>query len=899
MMATQKARPFSSCRERVMTKAVVGVSPLLLIVLLVMIQVSCRKTESLPAEGVTRELARQREAQITDLRYHLRFEIVPGTERIKAHEEIHLQLNSVTAPVVLDFRDLDPNGKVVEGKVSQVAVNGQAVNQPRQANGHIVIPGHYFQVGQNTLTLSFESGMALAGRPITRYKDSDDGSEYVYTLFVPMDASLAFPCFDQPDLKARFTLDLIAPEAWTVVSNSEIEQAAAAERPGFRRTSFRETRPISTYLFAFAAGPLREVARHETPVPMRIFVRQSKLQRGQEEAPEIARYARDGVRHLAEFFAQPFPFPKSDLILIPGFPYGGMEHAGATFLNEDAMIFPTTPTPSDKLGRAEVLLHELAHQWFGNLVTMRWFDDLWLKEGFATYMSSEALAALTDPNNIWKRFYLAKRAAYTIDATKGTTPIYQEVRNLKDAKSAYGAIVYAKAPGLLRYLSFVLGEPAFRDGVRRFLKEHAYANAEWRDLIQAFEQTSGQSLERWAAAWVQQRGMPQLEIACSCNEQGRVDRFTVAQRNALGEGHHWPIKTQLFLAYDKETPLLVPAQFEGDHTEVSEVIGKKCPAYVFGNYSDYSYGGFLLDARSQKAVSARLGTIADPFLRTLLWGALWDTVREAEMPPMDYLTLALKLLPAEKDEALLQTLLGRLTTAFHSYLSSAQQAAVAPQLEAFCYDQMMKAPEQGLRITYFRAFNSVASTVAARNQLKSLLAGKVVVPGMELKSLDRWRIIRALLANHDEEAEALLAAERLRDQSDDGRRYAYMAEAARADAETKRRYFEDYLRNPAVSEDWVEESLGAFNSSNQSALTLPYLKPALEALPQIKRERKIFFALNWLNTFIGGQQTNEALAQVQDVLRSKQLDSDLELKVLEVVDDLERTVRIRAKFSPK
>jgi aminopeptidase N len=851
----------------------------------------------LPSEGVTRELARQRVRQISDLRYHLSFEIAPIADRIKGHEEVNLQLNEATDQVTLDFRDLDQNGNDVEGKVSQVAVNGQAVSNLRQVSGHIVIPGRYFHVGENILMMSFESGIALAGRPITRYLDNDDSSEYIYTLFVPMDASLAFPCFDQPDLKARFTLDLTAPDVWTVVSNSEIERAMAAERSGFRRTFFRETRPISTYLFAFAAGPFRDIASYETPVPMRIFIRQSKLQRGQKEAPEIAHYMRDGIRHLTEFFDQPFPFPKSDLLIIPGFPYGGMEHAGATFLNEEVMIFPTTPTPSDKLVRTEILLHELSHQWFGNLVTMRWFDDLWLKEGFATYMASMTLATLSDPSKIWKRFYLAKRDAYTIDATKGTTPVYQEVRNLKDAKSAYGAIVYAKAPGLLRYLSFLLGEKAFRDGVRLFLKKHAYANAEWSDLIHAFEQTSGQSLEHWAAAWVKQRGMPQIDVDYSCNEQGMIDRFSVMQRNALDEDSVWPVKTQLLLAYDKGAPQLVNSQFESTYTEVREVIGKKCPEYVFGNYYDYSYGRYLLSGRDQKAVNARLGTIADPFLRTMLWGSLWDTVREAEMAPIDYINLALKLLSAEKDEELIQSLLGRLTTAFHYYLNQAQQAIIAPQFEALCYDRMINSAEQGLRITYFRNFRAIANTPMARNQLKSLLAGKIAVPGIELKPLDRWMIIMELLACHDEEAEALLANERQRDKSDDGRKYAYMTEAARADAETKRRYFDDYMHNQGVSEDWIGWSLSSFNHWNQSALTLPYLKPALDALPQIKRERKIFFMLSWLSAFIGGQQSNEALAQVHAFLRRKQLDSDLELKILEVVDDLERTVRIRSKFS--
>jgi aminopeptidase N len=390
--------------------------------------------------------------------------------------------------------------------------------------------------------------------------------------------------------------------------------------------------------------------------------------------------------------------------------------------------------------------------------------------------------------------------------------------------------------------------------------------------------------------------MPQIDVEWSCDGQGRIDRFIVKQRNVLGEDSLWPIHTQLLLAYDQAPPVLIKTRFDGNSTTVREAIGRQCPAYVFGNYQDFGYGRFMLDERSRQAASARLSEVADPFLRTMLWGALWDAVREADMAPMDFIALALKLLPDEKDEELTQSLLGRATTVFQRYLAPAQQTVIAPRLEALCSDRMLKAAELGLRITYFRAFRAVASTPEARAQLKSLLAGRTAVPGVEIKPLDRWRIVTQLLQQRDAEADALLEAERKRDPSDDGRKYAYIAEAARAVAATKRRYFDDYLRNRAVPEDWVEGSLSSFNSWNQAELTLPYLKPALAALTQVKRERKIFFVLAWLNAFIGGQQSQEALSQVREFLRSTRLDKDLELKVLEVVDELERTVRIRAKF---
>ena len=844
--------------------------------------------------GVPRDLARIRAEMISDVRYRLSLELAPGAARLKGRVEIKLRLRRPSDHVVLDFRDLDGSGKIIDGTIDDVSINRQAVTDLRQLNGHMLLPARYFKSGQNTIALAFESGIAPAGRPVTRYLDRDDGNEYIYTLLVPMDASLAFPCFDQPDVKARFTLEITAPSSWVVIGNSAIRETAAAARAGFRRTLFRESAPISSYLFAFAAGPFEELGGHASPVPLRILVRKSKVSRAREEWPEVERLTREGIDHLVEFFAQPFPFPKYDQVLIPGFAYGGMEHAGATFLREDAILFRTIPTSSDKLGRASLILHELSHQWFGDLVTMRWFDDLWLKEGFANYMASHTLATLFPPDLIWKRFYqVHKPAAYAIDSTRGTTPIYQEVPNLADAKSAYGAIVYQKAPSILRALSFRIGEREFRDGVRLFLKTHSYGNAEWSDLIKSFERASGQSLGEWASAWVRQRGMPQVDIDWSCDVDGKLDRVELRQSDVLNEGGHWPIRTQLLLAYDNAPPERLTVDLAGERTAVRELVGRRCPIFIFGNDRDFGYGRFLLDARSREAVSSRLADMSDPFLRTMLLGALWEAVREAQMAPGDYVALVLKLLASESDEELAQSMLTRVTTTFQRYLSPAQRTELAPALEALCSTRMVSAEPLGLRITFYRAFRSLATTREARQHLKDILAGKVAVPGMELKPLDRWQILRVLLALGDDDAERLLADERKRDTSDDGRKQSYVVEAARSDEATKRRYFDDYLLNRQVPEDWIEGSLGGFSSWNQSQLTFPFLKPALEALPQIKRERKIFFILTWLNAFIGGQQSAEALATVRDFLESGKLDRDLKLKVMEVMDELERTVRIR------
>ena len=840
-------------------------------------------------EGIPRDLARQRAEQVSDVRYRLTFDLVPHATSALGREELQFNLKT-PAPLLLDFR---------EGTVANLKVNGQNAVAAIE-NGHLALPANLLHTGKNEVTLDFTAPIAPAGKAITRFEDKDDGSEYIYSLFVPMDASMAFPCFDQPDLKGRFRLELTTPQDWTVISNTFVLGTAMKAMGGAsaRHTTFAETKPISTYLFAFAAGPFRKV--HPLNGLPGLYVRKSKLKRAEEEAPEVQQITADGIRYLSDYFAQPFPFDKYDLVMVPGFAYGGMEHAGATFLREESILFRTAPTHSDILNRDILLLHETTHQWFGDLVTMRWFDDLWLKEGFAQYMAYHALADLKPKENVWKRFYQAiKPAAYAIDSTQGTTPIYQDIANLKDAKSAYGAIVYSKAPGVLKQLAFVVGEESFRNGLRAYLKDHAYANAEWSDLVGALEQASRKKLGDWAEAYIKRRGMPQVDVACcSCGRPDRIQSLVIRQHDVLGEGGLWPVSMQILLGYSGRDSVRLRVKLDSQEVDIGhQAHASICPDYVFANDQDFAYGRFLLDERSRKAVTRGLGQINDVFERTLLWGSLWDSVREAELDPHEYIELALRLLPVEKDEALAQSIIGRMTTALHRYVTPEIRAQLVPKAEALAYDQMIHSPEPDMRIIWFRGLRGVAETAEARGHIKDLLSGKLAVPGVELRSLDRWNMVTGLVALHDPDADALLAAEAVRDASGDGRKYAYMAAAARPEAATKKQYFDGYVDDASRPEDWIEQSLSSFNYWNQPELTLPYLRPALQALPQVKHDRKIFFVLGWLNAFIGGQTSAEAERQVKEFLNAADLDKDLKLKILEVSDELDRTVRIRAKFN--
>jgi aminopeptidase N len=832
--------------------------------------------------GIPRELARERAAGISNVRYHLTFILIPHADSVGGSEELSFTLRGLQ-PVLLDFRG---------GTITRLEVNGALVTIPAES-GHIELPAERLHVGDNTVRMQFAAHVAPTGEPITRYDDHDDNTEYLYTLFVPMDASMAFPCFDQPDLKGRFRLELIAPESWTVISNTAPASESAAG-PALRRTVFRETLPISTYLFAFAAGPFRRL--NETAGLPGLYVRQSRFRQAEDEGPEVRQIAAQGIAYLSDYFARPFPFPKYDMVLIPELAYGGMEHAGATFLREQSVLFRTAPTHTDRLNRDILVLHELTHQWFGDLVTMRWFDDLWLKEGFAQYMAYQTLASLKPDENVWKRFYESiKPAAYEIDSTQGTTPIYQDIPNLKDAKSAYGAIVYSKAPAVLKQLAFVLGPEKFRDGLRLYLKDHAYSNAEWSDLVHALEQVSGRNLTRWAEMWIRHRGMPQVDVAWSC-DGNRLRRLSLSQHDVLGTGDIWPIATQVLLDELIGRSVQMRVELDQPTMPVPEATGKSCPSFVFANDQDFAYGRFLLDPASRSSVMDGLGGVHDLFLRTLLWGSFWDSVRQADLAPRAYITLAQRQLPAESDQSLTQSILAHTTTALHRYVSASTRSQVVPALELMAADRMIHDPDQNLRITWFRGLRALAETPQGLGKLEALLSGQLSVLGVQLRPLDRWSLVTALIALGGRRAETIFDAERDRDPGGDGPEYAYAAEAARPDSVTKQKYFDDYLHNASRPEDWIAQSLGAFNYWNQSALTEPYLKPALEALPEIKSNRKIFFLMAWLGAFVDGQQSPAAQAEVHQYLRTATLDQDLRLKILQAVDELDRTVKIRERY---
>lgn len=856
----------------------------MLLTLVATVFASLGNTDTLMAPGVSLALARERASRIGEVRYELLLDVT-GRDTATGRATLRFRLDG-RGDLILDFRG---------PRLGRMRVNGHLVPQPEWNGHHIRVPRDLLQIGFNRVEVEFASLIAASGASIIRVSDPVDGATYLYTLLVPSDAQQLFPCFDQPDLKARVALTLIAPLGWRAVANGALLAADSTSRG--TTFSFAETEPISTYLVAFAAGPWAVAMGGPAERPMNLYFRRSRA--GEVDSDSIFAIAARALGWLEDYFRIRYPFGKLDMVLAPSFPFGGMEHPGAVFFAEERFIFREAPTLPQRLSRVATIYHEMAHQWFGDLVTMRWFDDLWLKEGFATYMAAKMQAAMDGGDGAWKTFYLRnKPPAYAVDASPGTTPIWQELDNLDRAKSAYGAIVYNKAPAVLKQLEYLLGEGAFRAGVHAFLRRHSFANATWQDLLSALGAASGRNLKSWGRHYILRAGMPVVEQELELRA-GRLTRLTLVQRPARPEfgPEPWPMRTEVLIVTRGGESRRVTVEATGRRVTVPHVAGLPEPSLVYANAGDHAYALVKLDPRSVATLENSLGSVVDPFSRALLWGALWDLVRDGMLDPVRYVRIALRHLPSEKDEEIAAAVLARLTRATNSYLVGARRAAYLPDVERYLLATAADSGRPyGMRRSHLDAFVRVAASAPALDTLARLLEADSL-GALPIGHPTRWAIVTRLIARNYPGAGELLARQVARDASAEGRRRAFVAAAATPDSVTKADYFRRYFTDSSLNEEWASSSLEAFSSHESEAQTLRYLKPALDSLPWIQANRRIFFLGAWLSAFVENRTSPEARDTVLAFLRARQdLGADLRSKVLQALDELERTVAIRARF---
>jgi len=839
-------------------------------------------------KGVSWSLAESRSKRLRLVKYHISLRIEKGVKWVKGETVIAFHLEDNKNPLIVDFA-----GKTVY----RMEVNNQLVDRIERIENHIVLDSSLLKAGENKVRFQFSSRINEQGAALTRFKDPKDGKEYLYTLFVPADAHVLFPCFDQPDLKATTTLSLTVPEDWIAVANSPLSKRCEVPNDrGFVRYDFLPSRLISTYLIAFAAGPFTRIENEHHP-SMSLYVRQSKKK--DTDSATLFKMHNEATVWLEKFLDTPYPFQKFDFVLIPAFPYGGMEHAGAIFYRESQLVFDGKPSVKQLFNRAILIYHELAHQWFGDLVTMKWFDDLWLKEGFATYLSYRLLDDLHVEEEGWKRFNQEEAPkAFAMELTRGTTPIFQKLDNLADAKSTYSAIVYNKAPVVLRQLEFYCGQDSYQNCLRLFLKRYPYSCASWKDFICCCEEVIGKDLTSWAKAWLTRRGMPVVSVEPDIDQDGKLKKLIIDQRGYHNPDALWPFKIRVALVYPGNEIKTIDVEVADRTTEVLIKEDIVAPSIIFANYSGYSYGRFPLDERSLNNVQDGIGLIQDLHLRSLLYDVLWDMTKAAELAPINYLAAAMKTVNEKSDPLDLASILKNVKHAFRYYLSSSQISDWGPTVEmrvrAVIEDSRASSE---LKQICFKAFLGFVTTDDGLDWLKGILKGQCQIRDITLSPEDRWNIIKRLLVTGQKDAESIFDEEKETDESLSSQRYSFVTEAAFPDRSVKEYYFDLYKINGDFPESWLESSLKSFNAIGQSELTLPYLRSALNMIEVIRENRKIFFLQRWLDSFITSHRRREALEIVQDFLEEhRTLSPDLKGKIMQSLDSLERTIIVRERY---
>ncbi|MGW7255648.1 aminopeptidase N [Streptomyces sp. NPDC054834] len=851
----------------------------------------------MPGENLSRDEARERAALLSvdgyEVSLDLRSAVGDGngeprtfrsvtTIRFRCNEPGASSFADLIAPsvtaITLNGKDLDP-GEVFDG--SRIALEDLAA--------------------ENELTVDARCAYSRTGEGMHRFVDPEDGEVYLYTQYEPADSRRVFANFEQPDLKAPFRFEVRAPQGWTVWSNGTGELTDGVWR-------FAETKPISTYITCVVAGPYHYV----TDSYSRTFEDGSRLEiplgamcrKGLApyfEADDVFLITKQGLDFFHDHFDYPYPFGKYDQAFVPEYNLGAMENPGLVTFREE-YIFRGKVTQASYESRANVILHEMAHMWFGDLVTMEWWDDLWLKESFADFMGTFANVGATRFTNAWITFANRRKAwAYRADQLPSTHPVTADIRDLQDAKLNFDGITYAKGASVLKQLVAYVGQDAFLEGARRYFKRNAYGNTRLGDLLSVLEETSSRDLTGWARSWLQTAGVNSLTPQVLLDGEGRIAELAVLQE--APESHPELRPHRVAVGLYRRTPegtleryARVEADVEGPRTVVAELAGADAPELVLVNDDDLTYCKIRFDETSLATLREHLGAITDPLARALCWSALWNLTRDALLPARDFVDLVLRFAGRESEIGVVQML--------HAWAESALVHYAAPDWRETGERLLSEGALRELReaeagsehqLAWARFFASAATGEDDLALLKELLDGTDTIEGLEVDQELRWAFLEPLAA-HGVADEGVLAAELARDDTASGKRHQVRCLAARPSAAVKAQAWAQVVESDVLSNALVEATIAGFAQASQRELTAPYAPKYFAAIERVWGERSIQIGMDVVRGLFPSFQDSPETLAAADAWLAAHPDAAPALRrlVLEARDDLARGLRGQA-----
>jgi aminopeptidase N len=786
---------------------------------------------AVPGENLTRIEAQERRAVVETHSYDVDLDLTRGAEVFGSRTLVRFG----GTPGASTFIDL------IAREVREITLNGRSIDPATAfADSRIALDD---LEAENELIVDADCLYTNTGEGLHRFVDPVDGEVYLYSQFEVPDSRRMYAVFEQPDLKAEFRFTVRAPQAWKVISNSPTPDPAP-EGDGSATWAFEPTPRISSYITALVAGPYESTFSELTSasgrvIPLGVYGRKSLWQH--LDADYIFEKTRQGFAYYEEKFDYPYPFAKYDQLFVPEFNAGAMENAGAVTFTE-TYVFRSKVTDAVKERRVVTILHELAHMWFGDLVTMKWWNDLWLNESFAEWASTIATAEATEWTAAWTTFNaMEKTWAYRQDQLPSTHPVVAEINDLEDVQVNFDGITYAKGGSVLKQLAAWVGIEQFFAGVAAYFARHEWGNTEVGDLLAELEATSGRELSSWAKKWLETAGVNTLSPLIEEAGDGTISRFAIVQTapadyptirpHRLGVGFYSVKNGALTRVHHIELDV------DGDRTDVDELKGLPRPDLVLLNDDDLAYAKIRLDERSLATAIAHLGDISDPLARSLVWGAAWDQARDAEASPSDYVDLVLRNIGAETESTTVRTTLAQLQLAANSYVAPDTREATRVRVADGLWELAQNAePGSDSQLQFVTAFANAAAVPAQWESVRALRTGETTLEGLEIDTDLSWQLLVSLAAGGVVTAADIddaLAA----DNTSKGAEFAALARAAQPYRETKRAAWDSLVSKADLPNTIVRQAALGFTHPATAHLLEEFIPAYFEMLLPIWESR--------------------------------------------------------------